>query len=87
MLDAVQATLRTNFYNADRYALSLRIRPELMMGLPIGPPAAAAAAAAATTPVDSETAGNRYLADIRPKHAEGHAFVSLKNNNHHSFTS
>lgn len=31
MLDAVQATLRTNFYNEDRYALSLRLSPSIMM--------------------------------------------------------
>lgn len=31
MLDGVQATLRTNFYNEDRYALSLRLHPSIMM--------------------------------------------------------
>lgn len=30
MLDAVHATLRTNFYNSDRYALSLRLNPTIM---------------------------------------------------------
>jgi len=30
MLDAVTCTLRTNFYNADRYALSLRLDPIIM---------------------------------------------------------
>eukprot|EP01033_Poteriospumella_lacustris_P003883 gene3883-2760_t len=38
MLDAVHATLRTNFYNADRYALSLRVDPMIMM--PPGGPTA-----------------------------------------------
>jgi glutamate dehydrogenase len=36
MLDAVHATLRTNFFNADRYALSLRVDPMIMM--PAGGP-------------------------------------------------
>lgn len=38
MLDAVHATLRTNFYNEDRYALSLRLNPIIMM--PQGGPTA-----------------------------------------------
>lgn len=38
MLDAVHATLRTNFYNEDRYALSLRVAPIIMM--PEGGPTA-----------------------------------------------
>lgn len=31
MLDAVHATLRTNFYREDRYALSMRLNPTIMM--------------------------------------------------------
>jgi len=31
MLEAVKSTLRTNFYNPDRYALSLRINPSIMV--------------------------------------------------------
>lgn len=30
MLQSVHATLRTNFYNEDRYALSLRVDPKIM---------------------------------------------------------
>jgi glutamate dehydrogenase len=31
MLDAVRLTLRTNFYSPNRYALSLRLHPSIMM--------------------------------------------------------
>ena len=31
LLDAVRLTLRTNFFNKDRYALSLRVNPSIMM--------------------------------------------------------
>lgn len=30
MLDAIKVTLRTNFYNEDRYALSMRVHPSIM---------------------------------------------------------
>jgi len=31
MLEAVRATLRTNYYHADRYALGLRVNPQIMV--------------------------------------------------------
>jgi glutamate dehydrogenase len=34
MIDAVQATLRTNFFNEDRYALSMRLHPSIMVKNP-----------------------------------------------------
>jgi len=36
MLDAVEATKRTNFFNPDRYALSLRVDPQIMASDGIG---------------------------------------------------
>jgi len=38
MLEAVRLTLRTNFYNEDRYALSLRIHPHVMVPVESGKP-------------------------------------------------
>ena len=42
LLSAVKLTLRTNFYNEDRYALSVRVHPSIMatgtIGLPDGKP-------------------------------------------------
>eukprot|EP00596_Hydrurales_sp_CCMP1899_P000433 CAMPEP_0119043108 /NCGR_PEP_ID=MMETSP1177-20130426/17647_1 /TAXON_ID=2985 /ORGANISM="Ochromonas sp, Strain CCMP1899" /LENGTH=989 /DNA_ID=CAMNT_0007010475 /DNA_START=132 /DNA_END=3098 /DNA_ORIENTATION=- len=37
MLDGTAAALRTNFFNEDRYALSLRIDPSIMMPSPLDP--------------------------------------------------
>ena len=56
MLETVKCTLRTNFYCDNRYALSLRLNPIIMMsGTSTGPTNTAANAAAVPNPAAAST--------------------------------